>query len=69
MPVHDEIKHEQRIAEIAESAISAIVADCHVSFVEASKMLLAAAAKDLTPSAIESALRAYSPPSIRSLIG
>jgi len=68
MPLQDEIKNEQLIAEVCELAISRLVADCHVSFVDAAKMLIGAAAKDLTPQAIHDALKTYSPPSINSLI-
>ncbi len=69
MPLAEEARNEQRIAEVTEMAISALVVDCGVSFATASKMLIAAAAQNLTPGAVADALRNHTPPTVRSLIG
>jgi len=68
VPLQDEIRNEQLVAEIVELAVVRLAADLHVTHVQATQMLIGAAAQSLTPQGVSDALKSYRPPSINSLI-
>lgn len=57
MPATEAQRNEARVAEIFEFAVAGIVTNLGVTASEASAILLAQAAKNMTPGAVQKALK------------
>jgi len=57
MSLSEEVRAEQRLVEVYDLAVAALVTDLGVSFSEAAALILTCAARELTPAAISEAIK------------